>query len=640
MSYSHYSNSFRNIYGINNSSNNKKNTSTSPPSSSQLNSAGRIASTPINYHYLHREREKEKEREKDIQIQNQSNTPNGLITNSFISNYRQSNINSYKNNETNKYNNDDIFNSNNSNNNNYYQNNNYLRRNYHQNNYLNRNNQDNKEVKIQSNLQNQIENEKSQKAKSLMDDFDKKLYDTTTNFGPKHMYNKEERTKEMENEKEIQRKPTPNSFSNSNFTYNDNYRKRNISYDKYNLNKSNNNYNNNYDNNYENKYPQNYHSQNSTLRNTDTLYKNYFENNVNIHPISPNDNNNNHENNRNNINNYHNYNNYSSYNNGKDNYRNQKNSVDKVMLNKYQPYNIYNRNLNPDTRNYRNINDVNTKKSNYIVKNFSSYSMGGTDGFHHPKTNQDSCLIKKDLPNYIFGVFDGHGFEGHLVSQSIKNYLNNNSNTSTFSNDENIYSLFKNLSTSINSSLSFNGMESGSTVVMTFVSNDKIICANCGDSRAILISEDENKIIALSRDHKPELPDEKKRILESGGRVDKIYGMGPFRVWFKDADYPGLAMSRSIGDGYAHKVGVSDIPEIKEFEVDKVKPRAIILASDGVFEFVKNEEIKDIIGKYFYSMDSQGCAKEIVEYSRKVWENSGYAIDDITCVVVFFEQSK
>lgn len=638
MSYSNYSNSFRNIYGINNSQINKKNTSTSPPSSSQLNSAGRIASTPINYHYLHKDREKEKEREKDIQIKNQSKTPNDLITNSFISNYRQTNINSYRNNENNKYNND-IFNSNNINNN-YYQNNNYLRRNYHQNNYLNRNNQDNKEIKLQSNIQNQMENEKSQKAKSLMDDFDKKLYDTTTNFGPKHMFNKDEKAKDIENEKEIQRKPTPNSYSNSNFNYNDNYRKRNFSYDKYNLNKANNNYNNNYGNNYENKYPQNYHNQNSTLRNTDSLYKNYFENNANIHPKSPNENNNNYENNRNNINNYHNYNNYSNYNNGKDNYRNQKNSVDKVMLNKYQPYNIYNRNANPDTRNYRNINDVNTKKINYIVKNFSSYSMGGTDGFRHPKTNQDSCLTKKDLTNYIFGVFDGHGFEGHLVSQSIKNYLNNNANSSTFSIDENIYSLFKNLSSSINSSLSFNGMESGSTVVMTFVSNDKIICANCGDSRAILISEDENKIIALSRDHKPELPDEKKRILESGGRVDKIYGMGPFRVWFKDADYPGLAMSRSIGDGYAHKVGVSDIPEIKEFEVDKVKPRAIILASDGVFEFVKNEEIKDIVGKYFYSMDSQGCAKEIVEYSRKVWENSGYAIDDITCVVAFFEQSK
>ncbi len=167
-------------------------------------------------------------------------------------------------------------------------------------------------------------------------------------------------------------------------------------------------------------------------------------------------------------------------------------------------------------------------------------------------------------------------------------------------------------------------MESGSTAVITFISNNQIIYANW-----------EQNIIPLSCDHKSELPEEKKRIIECGGRVDKR--MGPFRVWFKNAEYPSLAMSRSIGDGYAHKVGVIDEPEIIEYDIDVVKPRAIVLASDGVFEFMKNEEIKNIVAKYYYSMDSQTCAKEIVEQSRKIWEDSGYAIDDITCVVGFFE---
>ena len=91
-----------------------------------------------------------------------------------------------------------------------------------------------------------------------------------------------------------------------------------------------------------------------------------------------------------------------------------------------------------------------------------------------------------------------------------------------------------------------------------------------------------------------------------------------------------MALSRSIGDEYAHKVGVMDEPEIIEYDIDVVKPRAIVLASDGVFEFMKNEEIKNIVVKYYYSMDSQICSKEIVEQSRKIWEDSGYAIDDIT----------
>ena len=59
MSYSLYTyrNNFNNLNQFE-----KKNPYSSPPPSSQLNSAGRIASTPINYHYLQKEKEREKER--------------------------------------------------------------------------------------------------------------------------------------------------------------------------------------------------------------------------------------------------------------------------------------------------------------------------------------------------------------------------------------------------------------------------------------------------------------------------------------------------------------------------------------------------------------------------------------------------
>ena len=40
---------------------------------------------------------------------------------------------------------------------------------------------------------------------------------------------------------------------------------------------------------------------------------------------------------------------------------------------------------------------------------------------------------------------------------------------------------------------------------------------------------------------------------------DENEDIGPARVWLKDEDSPGLAMSRSIGDVVANTVGV--IPE-------------------------------------------------------------------------------
>lgn len=47
--------------------------------------------------------------------------------------------------------------------------------------------------------------------------------------------------------------------------------------------------------------------------------------------------------------------------------------------------------------------------------------------------------------------------------------------------------------------------------------------------------------------------------------------MGPYRVWMKHENIPGLAMTRSFGDVMASKVGVINEPEILEFEIQKGK---------------------------------------------------------------------
>ena len=282
--------------------------------------------------------------------------------------------------------------------------------------------------------------------------------------------------------------------------------------------------------------------------------------------------------------------------------------------------------------------------NNYIISNYGSYTLAGTDAFGRIKTNQDSYIVKEEeiLSNtkeYTFGVFDGHGLQGHLVSEAIKNYLENCTNDQ-YQTKKKIITMFSSLSLTIENNNSIDIFCSGSTVVIVHVSKEKIICANCGDSRAILISVNNggSSIIKLSRDHKPNLMEEKKRIIAAGGRVEKIYGMGPYRVWFKDGDYPGLAMSRSIGDTLAHKIGVSDLPEIMEFNINNVKPIAIVVASDGVWEFMNNEQVKNIVIKYRNSQDGLGCSKEIVEKARQIWKGTSFAIDDITCVVAFFKK--
>ncbi|XVF05450.1 hypothetical protein REPUB_Repub05bG0173300 [Reevesia pubescens] len=77
----------------------------------------------------------------------------------------------------------------------------------------------------------------------------------------------------------------------------------------------------------------------------------------------------------------------------------------------------------------------------------------------------------------------------------------------------------------------------GSTAVVAIVTPDKIVVANCGDSRAVLCRN--GKPVPLSSDHKPDRPDELNRIQEAGGRV--IYWDGPRVLGV-------LAMSRAIGE--------------------------------------------------------------------------------------------
>ena len=92
----------------------------------------------------------------------------------------------------------------------------------------------------------------------------------------------------------------------------------------------------------------------------------------------------------------------------------------------------------------------------------------------------------------------------------------------------------------------------------SLIYNDVIYTANVGDSRAIIGRKQNGKWIALplSYDQKPENPKEKERILRNKGRVepyrdDREGFVGPYRVWFRHEQFPGLAMSRSFGDKVA-----------------------------------------------------------------------------------------
>jgi len=53
---------------------------------------------------------------------------------------------------------------------------------------------------------------------------------------------------------------------------------------------------------------------------------------------------------------------------------------------------------------------------------------------------------------------------------------------------------------------------------------------------------------------------------------------------------PGLAMSRSMGDGMGRECGVIGDPDIMEHTLTN-EDKMIVIASDGVWEFISNYEV-------------------------------------------------
>jgi serine/threonine protein phosphatase PrpC len=75
-------------------------------------------------------------------------------------------------------------------------------------------------------------------------------------------------------------------------------------------------------------------------------------------------------------------------------------------------------------------------------------------------------------------------------------------------------------------------------------------------------------------------------------------------------------MSRSIGDEVSQTVGVISVPEIIPHQIQSNDIFAI-WASDGVFEFLSNEQAVSIIWKYKH--DLQEAVNQLVEEAAKMW---------------------
>ena len=294
-------------------------------------------------------------------------------------------------------------------------------------------------------------------------------------------------------------------------------------------------------------------------------------------------------------------------------------------------------------------------KSIKCIHDLSKTGLAGDE----KKVNQDSYFIFKNFvqgfENIYMGVCDGHGYYGHEVSGFIKENLPMNLNHSLRKKkldplkddlSQTIKECFVQENQNLLSNHQIDSDLSGTTCISVIYTPQKLIIANIGDSRCVLgkYNKKEEKYIAenLSRDHKPTIPEEAERILKVGGRIHPMRDedgefIGPLRVYMKDKEMPGLAMTRSFGDYFGSTAGTISEPEVTE-HIFKEEDKFIIIASDGLYEFIESEEVVKFVGEFYKNNDIVGCCEFLYKESCRRWlDEEEDTIDDITIIVVFFD---
>ena len=325
----------------------------------------------------------------------------------------------------------------------------------------------------------------------------------------------------------------------------------------------------------------------------------------------------------------------------------------------------------------QNLSTTEIQKEDTNIKINSAFITKAGLEDNKEKTNQDSFLtLEKLFENLlnIFGIFDGHGKNGHLISSLVSKFLNNyltnkenysfqknNSDDSDsdsslssqdiiinnellsklFSSEDFIKNIINELDIKANES-NFDLQFSGTTCLLLFILNDTLICSNIGDSMCVLFNcsnEERWTHEILSKIHKPDIETEKERILENGGVIHPYYDEfgiydGPNRVYEKGKTYPGLSLTRSIGDLEGQKIGIISEPEIVIKKIDSTC-KYIVMGSDGLWDVIKPYDVRRIVNSYFFKNDPKGACQALMKTACKNWEKSGCDRDDITIIVIF-----
>lgn len=265
-------------------------------------------------------------------------------------------------------------------------------------------------------------------------------------------------------------------------------------------------------------------------------------------------------------------------------------------------------------------------KDNTKIKSYKEFFYMEEKNLEHRKTMEDfHCIIPNlgnDSSKSYFAIFDGHSGAGPAIycRDNLHTILSKFLYSTNFNVEKSLINSFTKIDNDINEMSSKN--EAGTTATVVFIfqeynsqkgKNQRVLfCANVGDSKCFLIKK--NQINQLSKDHKCSDVKEVDRIKKCGGIVfgGRVYGT--------------LMLTRTIGDKEMKKYGVVSTPTVNRIEIDDENDMFVVIASDGLWDVVDENELKDVCT---YSNSTENICKQLIKIAK-----DGDTRDNVSCIVI------
>ena len=298
------------------------------------------------------------------------------------------------------------------------------------------------------------------------------------------------------------------------------------------------------------------------------------------------------------------------------------NDVNNKKMNKKKFYNKNNK--------INQIIEYETIKESYTIKHCNcvlEYSFREDQNIDSEILMEDKSKsienFNNDKNQMLFEIFDGHG--GDEMSSYLQNNLAKIYKQNLLLNKGNIILSLKNAfhdaDDEMRGQLNIEGLGSTGTLVHivknSFSDELVVYSANVGDSRVSLISPEH--IIRLSYDHRTSDEKEKKRILESGMDIidERICGTLMLTRIFGNYEYK----EENDEKNNDNNKGLICEPFISKINIDSnIENQFLIIASDGIWDILTEEDMQKIIQKY---QDTQKICSIIIKkcLENEAWDN-------------------